>query len=114
MLNINTHEIILSKDEIKERIQFFKDIKESNRRIPNFKFVYRTTLLTCIQKCKDGYNDIKNIYDISLEILEALNVKIDYEKALEDMYNINEEEIKTLPNIRLLDNSIHGILVKIL
>ena len=112
MLNINTNEITLSKEYIKERIKFLKNLKKSKNRVPNFKFVYTTNLLKCIRECKEGYNDIKSIYDISLEMLEALNIDINYDIALEDMYDINENEIKNLPNIILLDNSVHGILVK--
>lgn len=112
MININTNEITLSKEYIKERVEFLKNLKESKNRVPNFKFVYTTNLLKCISECKEGYNDIQSIYDISLEMLEALNIEIDYDKALESMYTINEQEIKELPNIRLLDNSVHGILVK--
>ena len=112
MLNININEVSLSKEEIKERVEFLKNLKESKNRVPNFKFVYTTNLLKCISECKEGYNDIQSIYDISLEMLEALNIEIDYDEAFEDMYIIAEKEIKNLPNIRLLDNSVHGILVK--
>ena len=109
MVKIN--EVTLSKEYIKERVEFLKNLKSKNQ-VPNFKFVYTTNLLKCISECKEGYNDIKSIYDISLEMLEALNIEIDYDEAFEDMYIIAEKEIKNLPNIRLLDNSVHGILVK--
>lgn len=112
MKNINSNEITLSKEEVMKRIDFLQKVMCSNNRTPNFNFVYITNLLNCISKCKEGYYDIKSIYDVSLEMLEALNINIDYNKAIESMYTINEKEIKNLPNIRLLDNSVHGILIK--
>ena len=113
MKNININEVVLSKDIINERVEFFKRNIASNNRIPNFKVVYRDILLNSIIQCKSGYNNINNIYDIALETLEELNVDIDYDKALDEMYLINEEEIKDLPNTYLIDNSITGILVKL-
>ena len=113
MKNININEVVLSKDIINERVEFFKRNMASNNRIPNFKVVYRDILLNSIIQCKSGYNNINNIYDIALETLEELNVDIDYDKALDEMYLINEEEIKDLPNTYLIDNSITGILVKL-
>lgn len=113
MKNININEVVLSKDIIKERVEFFKRNIASNNRISNFKVVYRDILLNSIIQCKSGYNNINNIYDIALETLEELNVDIDYDKALDEMYLINEEEIKGLPNTYLIDNSITGILVKL-
>lgn len=112
MNNVEINEVILSKQEIQERVDFLKEVYKSTNRLPNFKFVYTTNLLKCIEKCKEGYNDIKSIYDNSLEILEALDIKIDYYKTLDDMYVINEQELKELPNVRLLDSSIQGVLVK--
>lgn len=113
MKNININEVVLSKDIIKERVDFFKRNIISNKRIPNFKIVYRDILLNSIIQCKSGYNNIKNVYDISLDILEELNVDVDYDKAFDEMYIINEKEIKGLPNTYLIDNSITGILVKL-
>ena len=113
MKNININEVVLSKDIINERVEFFKRNMASNNKIPNFKVVYRDILLNSIIQCKSGYNNINNIYDIALETLEELNVDIDYDKALDEMYLINEEEIKDLPNTYLIDNSITGILVKL-
>lgn len=113
MKNINANEVVLSKDIIKERVDFFKRNIISNKRIPNFKIVYRDILLNSIIQCKSGYNNIKNVYDISLDILEELNVDVDYDKAFDEMYIINEKEIKGLPNTYLIDNSITGILVKL-
>ena len=113
MKNINANEVVLSKDIIKERVDFFKRNMASNNRIPNFKVVYRDILLNSIIQCKSGYNNIKNVYDISLDILEELNVDVDYDKAFDEMYIINEKEIKGLPNTYLIDNSITGILVKL-
>ena len=114
MKNININEVVLSKDIIKERVEFFKrNMASNNNRIPNFKVVYRDILLNSMIQCKSGYNNINNIYDIALETLEELNVDIDYGKALDEMYLINEEEIKGLPNTYLIDNSITGILVKL-
>lgn len=111
--NININEVRLSDETIKERLAFFNLNIFANNRIPNFKVVYTSLLLYSIQECKMGYNNINDIYDISLEILEKLNINVDYEKALDEMYLINKEEIKKLPNTYLLDNSITGLLVKL-
>lgn len=113
MKNININEVVLSKDIIKERVEFFKRNIVFKNRIPNFKIIYRDILLNSIIQCKSGYNNIKNVYDISLDILEELNVDVDYDKAFDEMYTINEKEIKGLPNTYLIDNSITGILVKL-
>lgn len=112
MKDITINEIILSKEEITKRVDFLQNIMDSENRVPNFEFVYTTNLLDCISKCKKGYYDIKSIYDISLEMLEALNIPIDYDKAFDNMYDINEKEIKNLPNITLVDSSVHGVLIK--
>ena len=113
MKNINIKDVTLSEEVKKERIAFFRRCKAFNKRIPDFRVVYTSILLHAIQGCKVGYNSINGIYDISLEILEDLKIDIDYDKALDDMYSINEKQIKSLPNINLLDNSVTGILVKL-
>lgn len=112
MKNVNINEITLSKEEVTKRVDFLHKIMSSENRTPNFDFVYTTNLLECVSKCKEGYYDIKSIYDISLEMLEALNIPIDYDKAFDNMYDINEKEIKNLPNITLVDSSVHGVLIK--
>ena len=109
----NINEVKLSNELIKERLEFFSKNIISNNRKPNFKAVYTNLLLYSIQECKLGYNNIVELYDTSLDILEKLNIEVDYDNAFEEMYSINEKEIKNLPNINLLDNSITGILVKL-
>ena len=48
MKNININEVVLSKDIINERVEFFKRNMASNNKIPNFKVVYRDILLNSI------------------------------------------------------------------
>ena len=53
MKNININEVVLSKDIIKERVEFFKrNMASNNNRIPNFKVVYRDILLNSMIQCK--------------------------------------------------------------
>lgn len=105
MLNTSCKNIILSEEYKKEKIDYFNSISMK----PTFKFVYTENLLKCIEECENGYYNIKNLYKDTLNMMEILDVHVDCNQALEDMYIINEIAIKELTNIYLVKHSVESI-----
>lgn len=70
---------------------------------------------------KEKHFRIKNIYDITLDTLENLNIELDYWQCFEDSYSIIENRFKSCKAFqssekgyfKIIDNSLNDLLISV-